>query len=352
MKNKILIILLAINYFGISQLTAQTINNRQSIGLMNVDAHGASFDQVQMINVTHIELLKLKLYEVIDRHDIDHLLEQENINRYNCYNTTCLIDVGKKLNADKMLTGSVEVLGEKIIINFRLIDVKMERVIKNEVWEYLNLPNQVHAMIRLTLQKMFDKNVDNDLMNKLTQESAYSNAINVPNKESLNLNGPRLGLTIFTGDLAEGYSLEKAYGGYEATPVMLQFGYQFEVQYLSTGNYQALFEFIPLFTGLDQGLFIPSCSFLHGLRNNKYGYEFAFGPIFSVVKLKDIGGDVHIPSPEGDPTVKVGFVFGIGKTFRSGELNFPVNAFFLPGKSGHRYGISIGFNKKSYASRQ
>ncbi|MFT7606808.1 MAG: hypothetical protein ACI8VT_004411, partial [Saprospiraceae bacterium] len=285
-------------------------------------------------------------------HDIDYLMEEENINRNNCYNSTCLIDVGKKLNADKMLTGSVEVLGEKIVVFFRLVDVKMERVVKNEVHEFLNLPNQVQAMIRLTLQKMFGKDVDNDLVNKLTEESDYSKAMNAPVTESLELNGPRLGITIFTGDLAEGYQLGKDLGGYDAAPIMLQFGYQFEVQYLSTGDYQALFEFIPLVTGLDQGLFIPSFSFLHGLRNNKHGYEFAFGPIFSVVKLKELPNGVSIPSPEGDPTVKVGFVFGIGKTFRSGELNFPVNAFFLPGKSGHRYGLSVGFNKKSYASRQ
>ena len=100
-------------------------------------------------------------------------------------------------------------------------------------------------------------------------------------------------------------------------------------------------------TGLDQGMFIPSFSFLNGIRSNKLGFEFAVGPIFSIVKIANFKGE-NFPSPIGDLKLKTGFVFGFGKTFRSGSLNFPVNAFFMPGKDGHRYGISVGFNKQTY----
>lgn len=37
-------------------------------------------------------------------------------------------------------------------------------------------------------------------------------------------------------------------------------------------------------------------------------------------------------------------VITVGKTIRSGKLNIPINAFYIPSKQGGRFGISFGFN--------
>jgi hypothetical protein len=124
---------------------------------------------------------------------------------------------------------------------------------------------------------------------------------------------------------------------------------------------------------LDQGFFIPSFSFLNGLRHNLNGLEFAFGPNIVVSKVAngyyDNSNIWHLESEweefnpgeenpfeierrmdsRGDPAILAGFVFALGKTFKSGRLNIPVNAFFIPGKhESHRFGISVGFNTTKY----
>jgi hypothetical protein len=44
------------------------------------------------------------------------------------------------------------------------------------------------------------------------------------------------------------------------------------------------------------------------------------------------------------------FVFGIGKTVKSGKMNIPLNAFFtIPTKEGFMVGVSIGYNSKNNA---
>ena len=58
---------------------------------------------------------------------------------------------------------------------------------------------------------------------------------------------------------------KKNVGGFDAYPAMFQFGYQFEKQYLNEGNFQALFEFIPMISGLEQNTFIPSFTLMNGL---------------------------------------------------------------------------------------
>jgi len=144
------------------------------------------------------------------------------------------------------------------------------------------------------------------------------------------------------------------------------------VKYLNQGDFQALFEFIPIITGLDQGRFIPSISVLNGMRSNRTGWEFAFGPVFYGLQRADgyyddnniwhLENEWFADNPDltnpyqiesrldsrGDIAFASGFIFASGKTFKSGRLNIPVNAFFIPNKDGHRFGMSMGFNANRF----
>jgi hypothetical protein len=277
------------------------------------------------------------------------------------------VEVGRKLGADKMLTGSVELISDKIIVSLRLIDVGTQSVEKSQVMEFLNLRPQIQLILGVTLRKMLDLPVDEDMVNKLTRVDGYESAVNNPESAKLNLSGPRMGATIFTGEQARRLKAPSNAGGADALPVMFQFGYQFETSYINQGGLQALFEFIPVVTGLDQGLIIPSVTILHGLRSNRNGFEFAFGPSVNLTTeaegLYEEGNWIRIedwrnahPNPasapatvirfdtRGEPKLSSSFIFAFGKSFKSGRMNIPVNLFVIPNKTGTRYGISVGFN--------
>jgi hypothetical protein len=201
------------------------------------------------------------------------------------------------------------------------------------------------------------------LTKKNTQETFLNNPA-FSQVKRLRSDGPRMGLTVFTGEIATRLQEQVVSGGFDVIPMMFQFGYQFEKQYLNEGKFQGLFEFIPMVTGMDQSLFIPSFSILHGIRNNKNGWEFAFGPTFKAIsqaegyfdngvwKLKN-----DLTSPEqvtikrldsrGQHELRTGFVIACGKTFRSGKMNMPLNAYFVPRKDGMQFGLSLGFNAKN-----
>ena len=46
----------------------------------------------------------------------------------------------------------------------------------------------------------------------------------------------------------------------------------------------------------------------------------------------------------GDVKLLAGWVWAVGKTFHSGYLNIPVNAFLSYNKNGYFLGLSMGFN--------
>jgi len=303
---------------------------------------------------------------VIDRWDMNTLITDKKINP-DCNNTQCLTEIGKVIGADKMITGSVETFSNNtIMVTVRMVDVDSAKAVKTVVTDYIFNPSVILDMIDLSIKEMLGMTIDENLKTKLTDKNDFANSKNT-RTDRLNASGPRIGLTVLTGDQAKMFEQPEQLGGYDGYPAMFQFGYQFEAQYLNEGSFQALFEFIPLITGLDQGLFIPSFTLMNGLRNNRSGWEFAFGPTIVVNRLAKGYYDEgvwhlasqwtdSVPNPNsivtrsdsrGDYKLTSGFVFAFGKTFKSGNLNIPVNMYVIPSKEGIRFGASFGYNSKN-----
>jgi len=346
-------------------MASTSMAQKSKVTVLNIDSKGLSFDPAQLGNLLRTEMDKLDTFEVMDKYDVDYVVDKNKLNITNCYGKLCLMEVAKVIGANKMMTGSAEMIGKTLIITLKMIDVRTESVEKTQIVEFLVLPDEIQNMFGITLAKMFHRPVNEIVYNRLTQKDNFDNATTVPNKNSLNLSGPRMGFGGFTGSMANVLKRSKENGGYDAFPVMFQFGYQFEQQYLNEGNFQALFEFIPMVTGLDQGKFFPSVTILNGLRSNVSGWEFAFGPTFNISstaegyydangnwKLKsDWNGATENPNPiiermdsRGNVTLTSNFVVAVGKTFKSGKMNIPVNCFVIPSKEGFRFGISFGYN--------
>ena len=110
----------------------------------------------------------------------------------------------------------------------------------------------------------------------------------------------------------------------EVNPVISQFGWQFEKQfYAKDSNVAVVNEWVILLGGLEQGVALPSLSWLVGMRTNN-GTEFGVGPNLSA------GG--------------VSLAFAAGMTMRTGFLNIPMNVAVVPSKSGMRVSLLTGFS--------
>ncbi len=141
--------------------------------------------------------------------------------------------------------------------------------------------------------------------------------------EPIELSGPRVGFTfIGAGETADALKTE-----FNSSPFITQFGWQFEKQYFALDNGTAgLVEFVGLVGGLEQGLFLPSANMLVGVRSST-GAEFAFGPNISLSGAA--------------------FVLAVGHTYKSGNLNFPVNFAVVPSSKGVRFSLLFGFNAQT-----
>lgn len=351
-------------------LTAQN-QTKPVAAVLGIDSKGVIQDAESVGYMVRLEMEKANVFNMMDKYDVADIVKKNNIDVKSCFGKMCVVAAGKSLGVDKMVTGSVERFGEKIIIVLKVIDIKTEKVEKQDATEYLNLQPELQKMIGISVKKLLEIPLDQNMVNQLIN---YDVPIASP-KTQIRLNGPRMGASMTFGDAANIMTAKEGNGGFNMYPVMFQFGWQQEWQYLSAGNFQALIEGVGLIGGLESGKFIPSLTILNGFRFGKAGWEFGFGPSFRIVQkangfygdgnnntVKDqwyLTGDWGKINTNADPnpypittrldsrgmeTLSASLILSAGRTFKSGYLNIPVNIYFSPRKEGSVIGFSFGFN--------
>jgi hypothetical protein len=139
--------------------------------------------------------------------------------------------------------------------------------------------------------------------------------------DTVDMTGPRFGLTVLNQQSVDTLLAEK---NISVRPMITQFGWQFERRLYTNGDgITMLTEWIPLLSGLDQGVALPSLNWLTGLRTDS-GTEFGIGP-----NITPLG---------------VGLVVAAGVTVKTGALHVPFNFAIATSKSGARVSVMTGFN--------
>ena len=140
--------------------------------------------------------------------------------------------------------------------------------------------------------------------------------------KTVNLSGPRFGIT----SLSDGVVAKLEERSLTVRPMITQFGWQFEKQFYSKDSgVAAVNEWVVLLGGLDQGVALPSVSWLVGLRTAE-GTEFGIGPNVT---------------PAG-----VALAVAAGVTLRAGIMNVPLNVAVVPSSAGTRVSFLTGFNMR------
>ena len=360
--------------YTISQERKSTI----AVALPNVD--NIELSQDIAAKLIQIELLKLDKYQVYDEFDIQEAMNKDERFKDNCFGKNCLMDLGKAVGVDYIVSSSFLGFGGKIVITVKIITVETGEIYKNDVREFVEEKKQIQRMMEVILRQMHEKEVSRAVLDRISyeQQPIVSGGVS-----KLDNSGPRMGYSMLTGNLRELAKRPESQGGMDIFPGVSMIGYQVEQQYIGTEKFSALGEGIVMVSGLEQGRFIPSLILMNGMRFGEGGWEFAVGPGFSLSRFSDgffdkeglysepgtywtqnEFNDLHGPyniydNPIKEPAYEISrnldtrgrhweltpsWVMAFGKTFRAGGLNVPVNVFYSSRKNGGMVGVSVGFN--------
>ncbi|MFN8333316.1 MAG: hypothetical protein U0T81_19220 [Saprospiraceae bacterium] len=370
MKNICLQRLIVVTLTITLSITAIIAQKLPSLVVAGVESKNVDLSNSTLNDILNLQIKKINLFDVINHYDALQVSTQNQIQVDKCFDKKCMYELGTVLGADKVLTAQLEKYNDKIYISIRQLDVASKEIEKNYSLEFLSLEKEIPVMIEVTVKKMNNLPIDEHHFSQITTIQTLENKSVNSEINRLNLSGPRFGFTFIGGPDARSYKRPESPGGFDAAPLISNIGYQFEVAYLNQGDIQGLFEFVPTISGIEHGTLIPSISLLHGVRSNKTGLEFSVGPLFVLTK-RALGyyGDNGEWIRTGDNTSSLpkdiqekvsneldragrlhldgGLLMAVGKSFRSGSINFPVNLFTVIRQNSLRIGFSMGFNSKS-----
>ncbi len=123
-KKTFLSLLLIFHLFSFSSSPAQQTTERKIAILpflpMGVEPAAAQSSE----SIFRLELQKLEVFELIPEDIISDAVGEKY-----CTDFPCALKLGKKLSVDKVLTCKLVALGEKIIVQYSLIDVNTEKIL-------------------------------------------------------------------------------------------------------------------------------------------------------------------------------------------------------------------------------
>jgi hypothetical protein len=346
-----------------------------AVALPNIENLDVSREIVAKL--IQIELIKLDKYKVYDEFDMKEALDSDRKFSEACYGKNCLHELGQVLKADFVLSTGILSFGNRIVMTMKIMDISSGEVVKTHVMEFLDDKKEIQRMLQVMTQQMHGITIHPEALARISHDQQ---PIIKSNVNRINNSGPRMGYSFFTGDLKEFASRPTDQGGYDIHPSATLIGYQFEKQYIGTENFSALGEVLVSVSALEKGYAIPSIIFMNGFRFGKAGWEIAFGPGFGLRKTSngffDTDGiygnagrywtisefnrsnfydseDNPFPAYEtgeyldnrvGDLKLNTRWVMAVGRTFRAGGLNIPVNVFYSSMRNSSMIGMSVGFN--------
>lgn len=341
-----------------SNLNAQ---EKETLFVGGIAINNMSLEYESIRTAIHANFMQSELYILEDRYDVAEKLEDKEL--IGCLGKSCLQRVGEKVGADKVVSFTFDGLKDKIIISAKVVEVKTGAVLKQSISEFENQPQMINRIIELAVNKLLEIPSNADVAQQLSYKKTAAQAKQVA---ILNNSGPRIGVAFASGSNGDYITRSEKRGGLESTPAVLNLGYQFETQYVGTDNFSGLFEFIFNVGGLEKATIIPSFALLNGFRFGKGNWEIATGPSLTVKKLAEgvmienkwylerelalEGFDlsqydlVKKPDTRGDLALSSNWVIAVGKTFRAGAVNIPVNVYSSINKYGTAFGVSLGLN--------
>jgi len=190
---KITIVLVLIHcLLPAQQLTTLAVLDFEGLGITEIEAKA-------LTNRLRAILVQAGAYQVVERGKMDAILDEQGFQLSGCTSEECVVEVGQLLGVQKMLAGSISLIGKTYSVEMRIIDVELGRIentstfdIKGEIDQLLTIgmKNALNLLLKRDNLSYTSQNSP-DISNKLveptesTSQSDFLLSVFRPNPKSI-----------------------------------------------------------------------------------------------------------------------------------------------------------------------
>jgi len=107
------------------------------IAVIDFSAEGISNSEARTLTDRfRYELFRSKEYRVIEREAIDEILKEQGLQQSGCMSTECIVEIGSLIGVDKVIGGSIGLVGTIYTISVRLINIETGEIENFVTYDY------------------------------------------------------------------------------------------------------------------------------------------------------------------------------------------------------------------------
>lgn len=122
-----------------------------TLALLTIEDQGLNHMEMKLIiNVLRNDLVNAGVWQVLDRENMDKVLREQSLNSYGIVSDQDAIRLGRLLNVEKIMVGSIMNLGDEYFMELRIIDVATSTIEKSRTDRCASpedLPDMIHRLI-------------------------------------------------------------------------------------------------------------------------------------------------------------------------------------------------------------
>ncbi|MFC2088132.1 PEGA domain-containing protein [Calditrichota bacterium] len=187
-------------------------NNQSTIRIAVLD-FGTSggltdMEAVTLTNRLRSMLVKTNSFVVLERGIMDEILTEQGFQQTGCTTTECAVEVGKMLNVQKMVSGTIGKLGQTWTMDISLIDIETSHIEKSFFQDFKGEIDGLLTEIESVAVQIANISAKKETI-KPGEKKLYSLSIlSTPTEAQIFLNGKYAGKTPFESQAKEGLNLE------------------------------------------------------------------------------------------------------------------------------------------------
>ena len=132
-------------------LSSQDSDEKPIISVLDFSTSGISQAEIDIfIDYISSHILEIGKYRVIDRMQRDAILKEIEFSQFECTDEECQLEIGKILAASHIIGGSLGKMGDRFILNIKLIDVETGETVTTASEKYNSINDLIDDSKRLT----------------------------------------------------------------------------------------------------------------------------------------------------------------------------------------------------------
>jgi len=159
MRRLLILLFYATALHGVGNVLFAQAFNKKTIAVLDFDTRGAvTVDEAgTLAERLRSYLVHTGEFIVVERGKMTGILQEQGFQQTGCTTNACAVEVGRILNVQEMVAGTVGKIGARYTLDVRLIDVETARILSTITREYSGAAESLIDLIELIARQLAGK---------------------------------------------------------------------------------------------------------------------------------------------------------------------------------------------------